>query len=420
MNDDGILRAVAWSELFPWLSLWRCFRLAIRLRLLLLSAAAVVLTLSGWALFGSIFPGDPAVARQMQAHQGCPWLAATALVPDRPGLPGAALPTPGGSIFDRSFDPVFGSWDHLAGPLRRVFTLEASLSEVAFLLLCGFWTILVWSVLGSAITRVAAVELAGGERIGWGAMIRHVGAKWRSYFAAPAMPLCGVLFLTCVVGLGGVILMHFGLGIVLAGILWPLALAAGLLIAMLLLGLMFGWPLMWPTISAEGTDSLDALSRAYAYVFHRPLNYLFYAVVAALIGLLGWLLVSNFAAGVVYLTYWAASWGAGAETVTMIAAGSPELGTLGRFGALLVRFWCECVKLLAVGYLYSYFWTAATAIYFLLRRDEDATETDEVFLDEQEGEAAYGLPALKSDELGAPRVDEQPAPSPDEQPEPES
>jgi len=33
-------------------------------------------------------------------------------------------------------------------------------------------------------------------------------------------------------------------------------------------------------------DSFDALSRSYAYVFQRPLHYLFYALVAAVFGAL--------------------------------------------------------------------------------------------------------------------------------------
>ena len=49
------------------------------------------------------------------------------------------------------------------------------------------------------------------------------------------------------------------------------------------------------------------------------------------------------------------------------------------------------MKLLAVGYLFSYFWTAAAAIYFLLRRDVDATETDEVFLDADASEQTFRL-----------------------------
>ena len=47
----------------------------------------------------------------------------------------------------------------------------------------------------------------------------------------------------------------------------------------LAVGLAAGWPLMWPTISSEGTDAFDALSRSYAYVYQRPLAYLLYAVI---------------------------------------------------------------------------------------------------------------------------------------------
>jgi hypothetical protein len=183
-------------------------------------------------------------------------------------------------------------------------------------------------------------------------------------------------------------------------------LVGGLLMMALLLGLLFGWPLMWATISTEGTDSFDALSRSYAYVFHRPLHYLFYAVVAGLLGYLGWLLVSNCAAAVVALTYGAAGWGSGPERMEAIAKGTVDLGYAGVAGAVLIRFWVGCVKVLAVGFLYSYFWTASTAIYFLLRRNVDATEMDEVHLDEQEEPQPHALPPIKTDAAGAPVIDE--------------
>jgi hypothetical protein len=188
------------------------------------------------------------------------------------------------------------------------------------------------------------------------------------------------------------------------GLLWPLALVAGLLMTLLLLGVLFGWPLMWATISAEGTDSFDALSRSYAYLFQRPLHYLFYTIVAGFIGWLGWLFVENFAAGVVWMSYWAAGWGTGSQRLGDIMGGRAELSALGYGGAALVRFWVECVKLLAVGYLFSYLWVASTAVYFLLRRDVDATEMDEVYLDADAQEQTFGLPAMKKDEAGAPMV----------------
>ena len=58
------------------------------------------------------------------------------------------------------------------------------------------------------------------------------------------------------------------------------------------------------------------------------------------------------------------------------------------------------MKLLAVGYLFSYFWTSAVAIYFLFSRDIDATEMDEVFLDADADEQAVGLPTIATDRAG--------------------
>jgi hypothetical protein len=183
----------------------------------------------------------------------------------------------------------------------------------------------------------------------------------------------------------------------------------------MLLGLMFGWPLMWATISTEGTDSFDAISRSYAYVFQRPLRYLLYTVVAVVLGALGWLLVSNFAAGAIHLTYWAASWVVEGERFAEVlpwGAGGDSL--VDRVGIGIVHFWCDCVKIVAAGFLYSFFWSASTAIYFLLRRDVDATEMDEVFQEDQ-GEETYGLPSVEQDDTGAPVIkSDEPAANADE------
>jgi len=422
-EDSGTVRSVAWSEILPWLSLFRCFRLAIRFRVLVLSAAAILLTLSGWAGFGVVF-------KQMEWRRGCSWRAVTKLVENKPKLPGAPaiIGTHAGAVeearrelmdlpahpsLDRTPEPFFGTWAQLGRPFYQLFdwdmkTKDMPLRRLAFLAVSGLWGLAIWAFFGGAVCRTAAVELANGERVGWGPLMRHACGKWWDYFLAPILPLLGVLFLTFLTALAGLILLRFNLGVVIAGLVWPLMLLAGLLTALLLLGLLFGWPLMWATISAEGTDKFDALSRCYAYVFQRPLHYLFYAIVAAGIGILGWLLVSNFAAAVVYFTYWAASWGSGAERMALIAGPSGDLGAIGAAGRALTHFWSDCVKILAVGFLYSYFWTAATAIYFLLRRDVDATEMDEVFLEEEEGQPAYGLPPLETDDAGAPVVKDGP------------
>ena len=76
----------------------------------------------------------------------------------------------------------------------------------------------------------------------------------------------------------------------------------------------------------------------------------------------------------------------------------------------MIHFWAGCVKLLAVGYLFSYFWTASTAIYFQLRRDVDHTELDEVFLDADLTEPSAEMPAAAKPQASEPPAsDDDPA-----------
>jgi len=415
-NDDGTLRGVAWTELFPWLSIFQTFRLAISIKSLAMAAVAIFLTFAGWAMIGCLFggDGDNPSARLMVGCDSCPGDTLSRLVPDKPYIPGV-IGEPSGVEAARGATPV-GPWATLSGPMREAFFGEdVTTRRVACFLLAGLWSLAIWAFFGAAISRIAAVQLAAGEHIGLWPAMRYACSKWKAYFSAPLLPVIGVLIATvplCLLGLA----VRSDIGALLMGIIWPLFLLAGLLMTVLLLGLLFGWPLMWSTISCEGSDSFDALSRSYAYVYQKPLHYLFYIIVATLFGALGWLLVSNFAAGVVSMTYWAVAWGCGNDRIAELATGADSLGTLGSAGSSVILFWTGCVKLLAVGFLYSYFWTASTAIYLLLRRDTDATEMDEVYLDEDESEAVYDLPPIEKDESGAPVVkDDKPEETPEEE-----
>ena len=59
---------------------------------------------------------------------------------------------------------------------------------------------------------------------------------------------------------------------------------------------------------------------------------------------------------------------------------------LQHLGAGLVCFWLTLLFLLMLGFSYSFFWSAATMIYFLMRKRVDEAELDEVFLEEDEPE----------------------------------
>lgn len=425
-NDGQVVREIAWREIFPWLLLVRSFRVAIQLWQLLLAASGILLTIFGWWALAVIFSGtnEQPLKEWLTGdyYQNCPWRAAAETWPWQPGGPASvdgsievapwqALQPPGNPLWQPHppsmgrypANPFLGAWRQLRAPFQQLFDRRLGFTGLAFLLGCCLWASAVWAVFGGALTRRAALQFGREENIGMLSALRYAAAKWPSYFAAPLLPLIGILICSAPILVLG-FLMRFDLGLLLAGIVWPLALLAALVMALLLLALLFGWPLMWPTISTEGTDSFDALSRSWSYVYHRPLHYLFYAAVVTLLGGLGWLLVAYFADWIAYLPAWAASWTAGGERMNEIfaSAASSDTTAPGRWGANLIHFWNGCVRLLALGFVYSYFWTASTSIYFLLRRDDDGTDLDDVYM--EAADQTYGLPPLETDAAGVPVV----------------
>src|SRR5262249_14133271 len=73
-----------------------------------------------------------------------------------------------------------------------------------------------------------------------------------------------------------------------------------------------------------------------------------------------------------------------------------------KVGAVMVAFWLYVVFLMVIGFGYSYFWSASTIIYLLMRRKVDDTEMDEVYVEEDEGEEAYSMPITTSPTTTAP------------------
>jgi hypothetical protein len=398
-DDRGLLREVVWQEIFPWLSLFRTFWLALDVRKLLLAAAAIVLIAAGWWAFAALL--DPPPENQPRPFGAAiPSNHPNAVPPPLAGPPVTEEPVSYPvALWRASWLAITANWLWLTGPFQQLLVAPLSLRLLALALADALWALAVWSFFGGVITRIAAVEFALEERITLKSAVRHAAGRYRSYLAAPLMPVALVVLLALPLLVLG-LLMRLDAGWLVAGIFWPLALIIGVLMALLVIGLFLGWPLMWATISVDATDSFDALSRSYSYVYQRPLQYAFYLLVSLLVGLVGWLAVSTFAVVVLHMTDWAVAWGSGR---------SEPVGGMGQAGASLMNFWNGCVRLLVLAFGYSFLWTAATAIYFLLRRDADATETDEVFYEDRE---PTGLPPLAPDAAGVPVLADEPATQP--------
>jgi len=391
-EDHGVVRRVAWRQVCPWLILFRSFHLAISLPVLFLATIGVLLTPLGWKASELLFVSandraTPGFAEAVAANSQWP------MSPPRVIFPGEG-PLDEGLSWNRlagdanSLGYVY--W-RFASPFYHLLQDRLGFTQIAYWLFGSLWMIAVWSLVGGAITRLAAVKLGREERLGLVETVRYVFRNYFWYFLSPLFPIVGLLVTAIPVMLLGW-LMRLDVGVFIAGLLWPLALLIGLVLVVFVLGLMFGWPLMFPSISSEeGSDSFEAFSRTYSYTFRRPLHYLFYAFVAMLFGGLSWYLVAYAAEYVIAMTVWAATWGAGSERIDQILTTSDESGVFAA-GRFLIRLFSDLVRSIATAFNFAFFWIAATAIYLLLRRDVDQTDFDEVFV---EGESdRYGLPPL--------------------------
>jgi hypothetical protein len=389
-DERHVLREVRWAEVFPAVSLFGVWRLAINLRAVTFAVFGLLATAIGWQLIGGILQVDADARLQPAALQ-------------LPHEGGAAAFTD--SIAPVSFwlanSPLIRGAGDLVYPFRRYFGNYPTAYSALYYILCALWTLAVWGIAGAAITRSAAVQLARDERLSWGSLLEFVRTRWLAYVAAPLFPMFGVLLASLPLAVFGLLLRGGSFGGALFAILWPVALLAGVVMAFLLVGLLINWPLMYATISSEGTDAFDALSRAYAYSFQRPLVYLGYVILAMAVGIPCVLFVDFFAAMVVHLAAWSVSWGSGFPNWAEVVS-SGFAGQASPWYHQLVRFWIWLVGVFATGFATSYFFSAMTVVYFLLRMRVDATEMDEVYLPDED--EPYTMPPLTTDAVGVVQV----------------
>ena len=310
------------------------------------------------------------------------------------------------------FDSRAGGWDRL------------------YLVMIILWTLLVWGFFGGAICRIAAVQVARNERITLREALLFTKERCWSYVAAPVFPMALVGILTLLLMIFGWIEWTPWVGDLFAGVLWPVVILFGFIMAIVLVGLV-GWPLMTATISTEGTDSFDALSRSYSYVYQAPWQYLWYNLVAVAYGAVLIFFIGFMASSMVFLGKWGVSTAVGPASLNVEKDREPsylfyyaptsfgwrdllissnrfakekaitdydgrtvnrlefteayhnEMHAMNKVGAGLMTVWIYPLFLLVIGFGYSYFWSASTIIYFLMRRHVDDTEMDEVHLEDE-------------------------------------
>jgi len=277
---------------------------------------------------------------------------------------------------------------------------EHWLYAIIFLL----WCLILWALFGGAIHRIAALHAAREEKISMSQAVKFATGKFLSFFTAPLLPLGIIFVLGFFLFLGGLIGNIMGFGAILIGMLFFLALILGLLIAFLLVGLVSGFGLMYPTIAVEGSDSFDAISRSFSYVFARPWRAALYSLVALVYGVICYLFVRLFAFLALASTHYFVRWGlfTGGDTLSAEANKLDVMWTAPRFdslhgpwswqamstcetiGAGFIWVYVFIVAGLVASFLITYFASSTTVIYYLLRQKVDATDLDDVYVEEAE------------------------------------
>ena len=141
--------------------------------------------------------------------------------------------------------------------------------------------LVVMAIAGGAICRIAALQFARNEKPGLLEALRFSTNKFTSFVTAPLAPVGIIIFIGFFIFLLGLLGNIPWAGELIMGIFMALALIAGALIAVVSIGAVAGFNLMFPAVAYDGSDCFDAISRAFSYVYAKPWRMIFYTAIAA-------------------------------------------------------------------------------------------------------------------------------------------
>ena len=327
-----------------------------------------------------------------------------------------------------------------ADPAAAFWSADALIHLLLVAFPAALVLLFVWSYYGPAIMRLAAVEYALGEQIELKSAAAYTWRKHQSFYGSPLGLIAAILLVTAAinvlglaawnvlllgiacVGLIGVVVaaslardrmcsLAWGLGaglvglLVLAavlalvnrlgwripyvgelivGVLSPLAIAGGFVVAIMGIWLVFGLPMMAGTVATSDTGTFDAWSRSFHYLFVHPWRYAFYLLVAAVHGAV----CLGFVYAVRTVTEWA----------TLLPLSVGPLMASDRASEPVLRFFIAVDRLMLdmifLSFVATYIFTALAIVYLLMRWRADGTPISEVHLERRDGERLRVEPAI--------------------------
>lgn len=272
---------------------------------------------------------------------------------------------------------------HIAFLTEPLATLRAApIATVLIVPLLVAWT----ALMGAAISRTAATELAWSRTTTWPAAMGMALERWKTLFATVFVPLALVWVVSLAISVGGILLRWPWLN-VLGALLFGVAILAALVCAVLVLGFLGACAMLVPASVCEGADTFDSLQHAYALAFARPVRLLGYLAVvvaqgvlfAVAIGVLMWLTL-GIAQGA-SATFSGVSGGGVVSVVGALpsADGQQTASRSEGIAGKIVGEWTKLFRLIGLAVLISYGWCAATALFLAMRRVCDGQELSELW-----------------------------------------
>lgn len=390
-----------------------------------------------------------------------------------PGGESAAVFDVPGAFLTWAFQ-LFGGIPYIGAQIQNLLTSAlridpAVLSQHDYTgwhyLIGGIWFIGVWSFFAQGIHRITTMRIARDEGLPLFGALKFSLKNWPTVLLAPVI-IAGIIGVFYVCNMfAGLLLSIPGLGGIFGLVLVPLAFISTLLMLLIGLGGIFGLPLIGAAAAWECNGSLDAISRAFSYLFARPLqffwNFFLIFLFTGIIILVGSWFTYTFAKSV--------DSGVISETQTLLVdppakkvhsgtdyseldqaskdlyrdlqikgydrdapylePPSRDMKAVGeapwafKLNSLIFWFFFNLIWLGVSGYALYWLIGASTSVYADLRADVDGTEEDEVYVEEEErdledlaeagpvveGEAAEPAPAAEDAPQDAPEKADEPA-----------
>jgi len=394
--------------LFP--KIFRTFRMAIQpTKLIIIFSALIIICLSGWIMDLSETvvvirntEGD-ITETELQTYMNHPSQMKTYVESYRGKSRGAGVFSTlwhfTAATFQASVDSVFAL--DIPGVVKNVvdyFKAAGWALRHHFIYCIIFFLIYlsVISIAGGAICRIAALQFARGEKPGLTEALRFSTQRFTSFFVAPLTPIGIIIVPVLFIFILGLIGNIPWAGELIIGISMPLALIAGALITVVLIGMFAGFNLMFPAIAYDGSDCFDSISRSFSYVYAKPWRMGFYTTIAAVYGAISYTFVRFFAFILLFVTHLFLELGVLVENskdVSKLLAIWPKLkftklisykdvvttNWTESVGAFLVYLFLLAVLGLVVSFIISFYFSANTIIYSLMRYKVDNTALEDMY-----------------------------------------